>query len=230
MHVECYPKSYQTPESKEKVKNLPSFKGDYQSWYSEARMVVKQLLPDRLSDFVRLYEKPKSRKEITSDTYRVEDYLQSLEIVAIVGPSAAIPQFRQQLAILDAVKRRFESSLFDIRQLVQADLFDSELDAARELAKHKFLRAGGAIAGVVLERHLGQVCDAHGITVSGNATIAVLNDSLKAGSVIDMPQWRFVQRLGDIRNLCDHSKTTEPTAEQIKDLVEGTEKIIKTLF
>lgn len=120
-------------------------------------MVVQQLLPDRLSDFVRLYEKPKPRREITQDTYRVEDYLQGLEITEttgfqlgpIVGPPAAIPQFRQQLAILDAVKRRFESSLFDIRQLVQADLFDSELDAARELAKHRFLRAGGAIAGVV---------------------------------------------------------------------------------
>lgn len=38
--------------------------------------------------------------------------------------------FRQQQAILNAVKQRFESSLFDIKQLVQADLFDSELDAA----------------------------------------------------------------------------------------------------
>lgn len=81
-----------------------------------------------------------------------------------------------------------------------------------------------------LERHLGQACEAHGIIISCNATITVLNDSLKAAGVVDMPQWRFVQRLGDIRNLCDHSKTTEPTAEQIKDLVEGTEKIIKTLF
>ena len=44
--------------------------------------------------------------------------------------------------------------MFDIRQLVQADLFDSELDAADELGKKKFTRAAGALAGVVLERHL----------------------------------------------------------------------------
>jgi hypothetical protein len=54
---------------------------------------------------------------------------------------------QQQLAILKAVKARFESSLFDIRQLVQSDLFDSELDAAKELAKHGFARAAGALAG-----------------------------------------------------------------------------------
>ena len=46
------------------------------------------------------------------------------------GPDAAIPHLRQQLSILKSVKARFESSLFDIRQLVQADLFDSEIDTA----------------------------------------------------------------------------------------------------
>ena len=57
-----------------------------------------------------------------------------------MGPEGAIPHFRQQLAILTAVRARFESSLFDIRHLVMADLFDSELDAAETLAKKNFLR------------------------------------------------------------------------------------------
>jgi len=52
---------------------------------------------------------------------------------------------------IKVVKERFESSLFDIRQLVQADLFDSELEAAEELAKNRFSRAAGAVAGVVLD-------------------------------------------------------------------------------
>lgn len=63
-------------------------------------------------------------------------------------PKAAVPKFRQQLAIVKAAQIRFESSLFEIRQLVQADLFGSEIDASRELLKHKFVRAAGAIAGV----------------------------------------------------------------------------------
>ena len=149
----------------------------------------------------------------------------------IVGPDAAIPLFRQQQAILKSVKARFESSLFDIRQLVQADLFDSELDAARELAKNKFTRAAGAFAGVVLERHLIQVCDNHGVKVGKKApSISDLNNALKDASVIDLPLWRFVQHLADIRNLCDHSKKTEPTAEQVDDLVAGVMKVTKTLF
>lgn len=241
---ECFPKEFEATWKKQYgdkaediLEAIPLFADAYQSWYSEAKMLVKQLLPDRLSDFVRYYEKPKPRKDITYENYRLEDYLQGLNVTRgyakdkVVGPDAAIPQFQQQLAILKSVEARFESSLFDIRQLVQADLFDSELDAAKELAKNKFMRAAGALAGVVLERHLLQVCDNHSIKVSKKEPgIADLNNTLKDGDIIDIPQWRFMQHLADIRNLCDHNKKAEPTAEQVGDLVAGVMKITKTLF
>ena len=224
-------------KAREIVKGLPSFAEAYQPWYSEAKVLIRQLLPDRLADFTRHYEKPKPRKEITNENYVIEDYLQGLNVTRgwqkekVVGPEAAIPHFRQQLAILKSVKARFESSLFDIRQLVQGDLFDSELDAAKELAKNKFTRAAGALAGVVLERHLARVCDSHGLKVTKKAPgIADLNDALKEAGVIEVPRWRFVQHLADIRNLCDHDKKTEPTAEQVDDLIIGVMNITKTLF
>jgi hypothetical protein len=235
-HTESTLKKEFGDKAKELLKALPWFSETYQSWYSEAKVLVSQLLPDRLSDFVHHYEKPKPRKDITYESYRIEDYLQGLSVMRwdktkVVGPDAAIPHFSQQLAIVKSVNARFESSLFDIRQLVQADLFDSELDAAKELAKHKFTRAAGALAGVVLERHLAQVCDNHAVKVTKRAAgIADLNDALKAANVVDVPQWRFVQHLAEIRNLCDHNKTSEPTTEQVDDLVAGVMKIIKTLF
>lgn len=149
----------------------------------------------------------------------------------VVATSAAIPQFRQQLAIVAAAKGRFESSLFEIRQLVQADLLDSEIEAAELLAKHKFFRAADALAGVVLERHLAQVCTDRQLS-SGkrNPTIGDFNETLKSGGAIDLPQWRFIQHLVDIRNLCDHSRTPEPTAEQVTDLLAGAKKVTKTVY
>jgi len=216
---------------------LPPFKTAYQAWYSEALALIRQLLPDRVADFEQHYKKPKTRKGITFENYRIEDALQGLTVTRtalqekVVGPDAAIPHVEQQLAILRAVERRFESSLFDIRQLVQADLFDSELDAARELLKSGFGRAAGAVSGVVLERHLGQVAQNHQlVTRKAHPTISDFNDLLKTSNVLDVPAWRQVQRLGDLRNLCDHNKHRDPANEEVEELISGIEKLTKTLF
>ena len=197
--------------------------------------LVRQLLPDRLSDFTRYYEKPKSRKDITFENYTIEDYVQELNVTrggsTVVGPHAGIPRFGQQLSIVKSIRERFQSSLFDIRQLAQADLFDSELDAAEGLAKNRFTRAAGAVAGVVLERHLKEVCGNHSVTVrKKDPQISDLNDILKSANVIDIPQWRSIQHLGDLRNLCVHDKKSEPTVDQVEDLLGGVAKVTKTIF
>ncbi len=216
------------------LKTLPSFNATYEAWYSETLALLRQTLPDRVQNFISFYEKPKGRKDINVGNYVIQDFLQGLTASRmgeeIVGTGAAQPQFRQQLAILKAIKARFKSSLFELRQLVQADVFDSEIEVARELLKHKFTRAAGAIAGVVLEKHLQQVCQDHGLKITKkNPAIGDLNDLLKNGSVIDVPQWRHISMLGDIRNLCAHNKQKEPTVEQVTDLIDGADKIIRTV-
>lgn len=218
------------------VKKIPSFRTEYQNWYSEALKLLKQLLPERVSDFVKLYEKPKNRKFIEYGNYVIEDYLQNLVVTTIygdrkVGPEAAITQFEQQLYIIKSVEKRFESSLFDIKQLVQADIFNSELEAAKELNKKGFVRGAGAIAGVVLEKHLEQVCDNHNVKIiKKDPSISDYNDKLKSAVVYETPTWRKIQHLGDLRNLCDHKKKKEPKIEDVDELIEGVEKITKTLF
>jgi hypothetical protein len=216
---------------------LPSFNAKYQTWYSEAKAFIRQILPDRLDDFVRHYETPKGRKTTDFETYRIEDALQGLRVtrgggsVVIADKSSAVPHLRQQMAIVAAAKKRFESKLFEIRQLVQADLLDSELEAASELLKHKFTRAAGAVAGVVLEKHLSQVCENHAVKITKkNPSISDLNEALKSADVIEVPAWRFHQSLADIRNLCDHDKKQEPTADQVGDLIAGVAKVSKTLY
>ena len=167
----------------------------------------------------------------------IEDALQGLQVTRgwekekVVGADAAIPRFTQQLNIIKSISRRFESSLFDIKQLAQADLFDSGLDAARELNKKGFARGAGAIAGVMLEGHLSQVCENHKIKVTKkNPTINDFNQLLKDSNVIEMKDWRFIQHLADLRNLCDHKRKKEPTKEDVEELINGIEKITKSIF
>jgi hypothetical protein len=218
------------------VKN--SFRRNYQKWFTEAAEVIRQLLPTRLDEFVHHYKGDGKRKKLDNTTYTVQDWLMGIRSRAdfegnkyFDDSGVATSRLQTQTHILASVERRFESSLFDIRQLVQADLFDSEIDAARELLKHGFLRAAGAVAGVVLEKHLAQVADNHQVAIKKkHPTIADLNDALKAASVADVPLWRKILRLGDLRNLCDHNKEREPTIEEVGELIDGADKLVKSLF
>lgn len=210
------------------------FKTEYEQWYSEAYQVVKQLLPDRLIDFNILYRNDK-RKDINDLTYTISDYILGLAAKrnneVVCDGRSAVSKFNMQLNILKAAKSRFSTSLFDIRQIVQADLFDSEIDSASELLKNNFFRGAGAVAGVVLEKHLKTVCMNHNITTKKkNPTIADLNDLLKASDVIDVARWRYIQHLGDLRNLCDHDKDREPLKEDVEELIKGIDKITKTVY
>jgi hypothetical protein len=137
---------------------------------------------------------------------------------------------QQQCEIVNAAMSRFESSLFDIRGVVQADLFDNELDAADELNKRGFSRGAGAIASVVLEGHLATTCRNHSIPIAKKKpTLSDLYEALKSANTIDLPTWRFIQHLGEIRNECDH-KGPDPTKQRVDDLIEGVRKISKTVF
>lgn len=75
---------------KEYINNILPFGREYQSWYSESLVLIKQILPDRLSDFVKLFEKPKTRKSIEYGNYVIEDYLQNLTVTSnrAIAPNA----------------------------------------------------------------------------------------------------------------------------------------------
>lgn len=222
----------------EKKDKASVFYFGYQKWYSEAQEVIRQILPNRLDEFNQLYREEK-RKNIDTSTYTIRDWLLGIRASTnkFTGEkqfddfAAALMRFQSQLSILKSAEARFESSLFDIKQLVQADLFDSELDAATELNKKGFARGAGAIAGVALEGYLLQVCENHKIKIrKKNPAINDCNQCLKDNDTIDTANWRFIQHLADLRNLCDHKRGEEPTKKDIEELIKGVEKITKTIF
>jgi hypothetical protein len=214
-------------ELAEKVQG--SFRRDYQNWYSEAHAVIKQLLPDRLLEFTQLYQGGGNRVALIQNW--LVDLNDSVDDYRGDRSGKVMMCFATQRNILASAMARFESSLFEITQLVRADLFDSELDAARELVSNGFLRGAGAVAGVVIERHLEQVRISHNVPCKKqHPTINDFNELLKNAKVVDVPTWRQIQRLGDIRNLCDHNKQREPTKDEVVELIDGTGKLCKTIF
>ncbi|MGO2440285.1 MAG: hypothetical protein ACTH8B_10415 [Serratia proteamaculans] len=213
-----------------------SVNAEYQRWYTKAYRVVSQIIPERIEEFERLYKGDPKRKEVSLMNYSISDYLIGLQTTngykeVIRSKSDAISKMDIQSKIINSARERFKSVLFDIKEIVQADIFDTELETAKELNKKGFIRAGGAIAGVVLEKHLSHVCTMHTLkSRKAHPSISEYNQLLKDNDVIDTANWRFIQHLGDIRNLCDHYKDREPTKEEVSEFITGIEKITKTVY
>lgn len=217
------------------VKGL--FEREYQTWFSEALAVVEQLLPSRKGEFAALYKRDIRRKGVTTETYSIEDWMLGIRAPTSIWlegklfeESMALSKFKAQLGILGACERRFQSSLFEIRTMVQADILDSELAAAKELLNSGYARAAGAITGVLLEKHLAEVALNHSVELGRKRpTLANLNEALKSSGVIDVPTWRQLQYFIDIRNLCTHRSGREPGRDEVQALIDGAEKVTKTI-
>lgn len=217
---------------KKKERNFPYF---YQIWYTKALKVVASLAPDRVGEFRGYYEPDPKRKILQYGTYVIQDFLRNIVPSTnfyehFDSRSVAINCFWNQLTIFNAVLDRLDSALNEIESALYVDLQGSEVATARQLAKVN-LRAAGALVGIVIEGHLQKVAAAHAVTVAKkNPTIADLNEPLKAASVIDIPTWRKITYLADLRNLCAHKKDREPTENDIKELIEGAEWVSKNVF
>lgn len=198
----------------------------YQQWYSEAEEVVRVLLPSRVSEFRELYT---GGQNLTNPAnYGISHFLMGLSVSRVQRTYAVAAQrVMTQLAILRSAKATAASTLFDIEGLLQADLFTNELAAAEELLRKGHLRAAGVVAGVVIEGHLRQTVRHHGITTrKKKPTLNDFNQMLKDASVVKTPTWRFIQGMGDLRNICAHAGE-EPTKSEVKDLLAGAAKVLR---
>ncbi|NUU04581.1 hypothetical protein [Herbaspirillum robiniae] len=216
-------------------KEEKQFEYDYQRWYTKALKAVASLAPDRLAEFRAYYEIDPKRKSLGYGTYVIQDFIKGvapspLHYSNFDTRSQTLKCFFNQLTILSAVSERIDSVLANIEGELYAEIQDGEIVVARQLSKVS-VRAAGALVGVLIEGHLQKVANTHNVKVAKkNPTIADLNDPLKAASIIDTPTWRKISYLADIRNICSHKKDTEPTKEQVDELIQGAEWLTKNVF
>jgi hypothetical protein len=215
--------------SKERKIYLDKLIDRYQTWYTSCLNVVKEFGEIRLREFIEYYEL-NQRKELSIFTYTLKDFFSGYDLIGEgKSESVVISKFGLQITILNSISKNVSSKLSNIKGILESELFDDELEAAEELLKKKYYRASGALAGVTLERHLKNICEKLNFKiVKKSASISDYNDTLKKEEHFDLIKWRFIQHLGDLRNLCDHDKEREPTKEDIEKLLKGVKEVVKT--
>lgn len=219
-------------EEKEILKKYENrtFESEYQAWYSKSCIIIKRFLPDRIDEFIDQYLPQRNRKIFNASTYTISDAICGYSNSS-VKPISSHSKLMIQFEILKSVDSLINSKINDIVEMLEFNVFEKEIESARKLHKNKYYRAAGAICGVILEKHLLNLLNKNNLKNSKkDPSINDLNQLLYNENIFDSTKYKFLIYLGDIRNKCDHNKTNDPTKEEVMELIEGTEKVIKTYY
>jgi len=200
--------------------HLPSnLKGRYQKWYSAIKAIVAKNQSDRLNELDKHYYDGIKQKIDSNYISRYEQF-------------ELMDHINAQFEILSAVPSFLRYSMYDIELTAYSILMDDEISASKHLISNGFLRSAGALAGVILERHLKNMLRKHlpPIKYALNATLSTVNELCKKYDIYDLETWRKVQYLTDLRNLCDHQKDREPTKDEVTELIDSVSALLKKIM
>lgn len=128
------------------------------------------------------------------------------------------------IAAYDDFKNGF---LISFKQIVQAEVFDSELEQAKTLLESGYKNAAAVIAGVVLETAIKELCQNNGIDLE-KKKLTRLNDDLAKAGVYSTLQQKRITALADIRNNAAHGNYDEFTKEDVERMIGDIERFLLT--
>jgi hypothetical protein len=134
--------------------------------------------------------------------------------------------FNEQLAIFQSAKSDVQGGyLFEIRNLVHAEVFTNELDQARHLLDAGYKPAAAVIAGTVLETTLRELCNQHP-NLAAAESLNRMNDGLTREGVYNQARHRQIQAWADIRNAAAHGRPNDFEAIDAARMIEGIRDFI----
>lgn len=145
------------------------------------------------------------------------------------------PQVRNAISRRPAGTEATKTRWFGFKTIVQEILSNptnageanDPLLETKVLFRTGYFPAAGAMAGVILERHLKALCEIQTppLNPHGN-TINPLNETLRSAQIYDQIQHRRIQVMGDIRNRCSHSVAIPVSQEEVWELIQDVSRFI----
>lgn len=213
-----------------KEEETEPFEVGYQRWYSRALPIMKQVAPDRYAEFQIYYARDPNRPVHWQHDYTIQDYLWGRESDFSEGRIEAARCFTSQLAILKSIGDRLDWMALDTEDQAARSLQLAELDTARDLIRISE-RAAGALAGTVLATYIRKLAATHRIkSRKQEPPLGELADALKEARVLDIPAWSQVTWLAELRTRCLRSEGEAVTKLQVRDLIDGTQWLIRNVF
>jgi hypothetical protein len=138
---------------------------------------------------------------------------------------------RRGQGILRAALEDFEGGyLFEIRSLVEAELFADFLGQAEELLDAGYVAPAAVVAGCVLEDGLRKLCRAKGVSVSEKPKLDRLNADLAKAEVYNKLVQKRVTAIADVRNNAAHGNWDEFDGDDVRDMIQWIAKFTEEHF
>lgn len=136
-----------------------------------------------------------------------------------------VARFLRIRSVFLAAKEDFEGGyLSSVRALVQAEVFSTELDQARELLSAGYAVAAAVITGVVLETNLRELCTRY--NVAAGKLERMNADLVKAGAYNVLVQ-KKITALAAIRNSAAHGNAAEFNSSDVTAMLADVERLLE---
>jgi hypothetical protein len=153
-------------EIKEKYK-CNTFEYEYNNWYSQSLIIVKHFLTYRFEKFEFMYKPAKNRKELTLMNYTIYDAICDLNFESRnIYPQTTTSKLITQFGILESIKTIVDNKLDEINSMLEFDIFEKELEAARHLLKNIYYSSACVICGVRIEKYLANILNNNNILIT----------------------------------------------------------------
>lgn len=127
-------------------------------------------------------------------------------------------------AIFMAAREDYEGGyLRSTRSLIQAEVFDSELEQAQALLNAGYKSPSAVVAGVVLETSLRELCDRHSIP---HGKLDKMNADLAKEGVFNKLQHKRITAIADVRNSAAHGKPDDFSEADVSDMIRDITRFV----
>lgn len=133
--------------------------------------------------------------------------------------------------ILLAAKDDYEhGQLFEIRRLIEAEVFDDFLEQSEHLLESGYHPPAAVIAGCVLEDGLRKLCEANRIPVSLKPKLDTMNSDLAKAGVYSKLVQKRITALADLRNKAAHGKWDQFTKKDVVEMLQSVRRLMEENF
>ncbi len=135
------------------------------------------------------------------------------------------------IGVLKSAKDDYENGhLFNVRSLIEAEVFDDFLEQAKHLLQNDHDGAAAVIAGGVLEDGMRKLCARNNIAIPAKPKLSSMNDELRKANVYSKITFRKIQGLADVRNYASHGEWDKFNKNHVEDMIKDVRRFMEDHF